>query len=229
MIAKKLIRMKEDLEMKASSIKKMLATALVMTTFASSILLAGAESSTTKSSSSTSAAVTAAVSTATATTATAPSAVQANSVKSSVPGVFLAKEIAGAAPTVSLADFKAAFSLTAGQTPYVVVADTNQKKSTAAMASLNAATAVLGAHMGPVLNIDLGAMTKGKFAQLPAGATVPFTIALPANFRGGDYTYSVVGVQAGGVVTVYKDTDSNPNTVTFAIPGGLGCYAVVRK
>jgi hypothetical protein len=218
--------MKEDLEMKASSIKKMLATALVMTTFASSIPLAGAESSTTKSSSSTSAAVSAAVATVSATT---PFVVQTNSVKSSVPGVFLAKEIAGAAPTVSLADFKAAFSLTAGQTPYVVVADTNQKKSTAAMASLNAATAVLGAHMGPVLNIDLGAMTKGKFAQLPAGATVPFTIALPANFRGGDYTYSVVGVQAGGVVTVYKDTDSNPNTVTFAIPGGLGCYAVVRK
>lgn len=148
---------------------------------------------------------------------------------STVKGIYAAKSVQGAVVLTPLAELKAAYGLNAGQTPYIVMMDTDAKKSHRAMDSLNAAAAALGATMGPVVNINLGAMTAGKFAPLSAdGADVAFTIGLPKNFVQADANYAVVCVRAGGATSVAYDCDTDPNTVTFNMKGGLGCYAVVK-
>lgn len=208
--------------MKRFSIKKSLATVLaVCLVIGSTMTVCAAPSSSQASASSGGAA---------AVVTTTPS-LMINGVKavSTVKGLYAAKSVQGAVVLTPLAELKAAYGMGADQTPYLIMMDTDTKKSHLAMDSLNAAAVALGATMGPVVNINLGAMTAGKFAPLSAdGADVAFTVGLPKTFVQADANYAVICVRQGGAVSVLYDTDTDPNTVTFNMKGGLGCYAIVK-
>lgn len=148
-------------------------------------------------------------------------------VRTSIGGVYAALSVRGTAVKTSLADVKTALGLTGSQRPVILIYDTDPKKSTAAMASVNAAVEALGGTFVSALNIDLGAKENGKWVTLKDGS-----IALAAGLpKGADEskTYSVVCVQPGGATTILEDQDTNPKTVTFAVQAGLGTYAIVAR
>lgn len=148
-------------------------------------------------------------------------------VKTSLEGVYAAKSVQGIAVKTALTDVKTALGLTGTQKPVVIIYDTDAKKSSAAMVSVNAAAEALGAKVVSSLNIDLGAKEKGKWVTLKDGS-VAVAAGLPKN-ADTSLTYSVVCVQPGGATTILEDQDTNPNTVTFAVQAGLGTYAIVAK
>ncbi len=208
--------------MKRFSIKKSLATVLAACLVIGSTMTVCAAPSSSQASASSGGAA--------AVVTTTPS-LMINGVKavSTVKGLYAAKSVQGAVVLTPLAELKAAYGMGADQDPYLIMMDTDTKKSHLAMDSLNAAAVALGATMGPVVNINLGAMTAGKFAPLSAdGADVAFTVGLPKTFVQADANYAVICVRQGGAVSVLYDTDTDPNTVTFNMKGGLGCYAIVK-
>lgn len=148
-------------------------------------------------------------------------------VVTTVAGVYAAQTVQGAAITVPTADIKAALNLGTGQSPKVVMYDTDPAKSTAAMACVNAAAEVLGAEVLACLNIDLSAVQGGKRVELADGS-VGMAVGLP---KGADAskTYSIVCVRPGGATETFEDQDTNPKTVTFPVQAGLGTYAIVCK
>ena len=147
--------------------------------------------------------------------------------KTSIEGVYAAKSVQGIAVKTAFADVKAALGLTGTQKPVIIIYDTNAKKSTAAMVSVNAAAEALGAKVVSCLNIDLGAKEKGKWVTLKDGS-VAVAAGLPKD-ADTSLTYSVVCVQPGGETTILEDQDTNANTVTFEVKAGLGTYAIVAK
>lgn len=149
-------------------------------------------------------------------------------VQTSVAGFYGAKTVEGCAINLSVADIKAALNLGNGEKPAVVIYDTDQKKSSAAMASVNAAIEALGGgKMVASLNIDLGAKKDGKWVELKDGS-VAMQTGLPKD-ADTTKTYVIICVQPGGTTTVLEDQDTNPATVTFAVQAGLGTYALVAK
>ncbi len=149
------------------------------------------------------------------------------SVKTTVAGAFDVKTVQGAAVTTPLADVKASLGLKGSQAPYVMVFDTDAKKSNLAMKCVNATAEALGGQVVTSLNVNLGAKENGKIISLSNG-NAGMMIGLPKN-ADKDKTYSVVCVQPGGVITVLKDQDSSPATVTFEIKAGIGTYGIVAK
>lgn len=146
-------------------------------------------------------------------------------VKTTVAGIYAADSVEGCAILSDLADVKAALALKPGQTPKVVVYDTDMKNSVHAMASVNAAASALGASVVTAINVDLGAMQNNKWVELEDGAIVMMA-GLP---KTADLTktYAVVCVQPGGAISVFVDVDTIPETVTFPVNAGLGTYAIV--
>lgn len=152
--------------------------------------------------------------------------VAGSKVKTSVAGAYAAKKVQGVAVTNSLADVRSKLKLSGNQTPYVMIFDTDVKKSSKAMDSINAAvTALGGGEIAATLNIDLGAKEKGRYVSLSDGS-VGMVVGLP---KGVDTpkAVSVVCVRPGGKTTILEDTDTNPATVTFEVQAGLGTYAIV--
>ncbi len=147
-------------------------------------------------------------------------------VKTSVAGVYGAQKVEGVAIAADLATVTANLGLKAGQTPYVIIYDTDAKKSHRAMDSINAAASALGAEFVTALNVDLGAREKGKFVSLADG-TIAMVVGVPSVDE--TKTYSLVCVQPGGAITILEDQDTNPKTVTFEVKAGLGTYAIVAK
>lgn len=149
-------------------------------------------------------------------------------VKTSIAGVYAAESLNGVAVTTPAADLAAALGLTSGQKAAIIIYDTDQKKSTAAMVSVNAAIEALGgADLVSTLNIDLGAKQNGKWVTLSNGS-VALKAGLPKT-ADTTKTYSVICVQPGGATTILEDQDTDPATVTFAVQAGLGTYAIVAK
>ena len=148
-------------------------------------------------------------------------------VKTSVAGVYAAQKVQGCAVKTDLATIKADLGLKAGQTPKIIIYDTDAKKSSAAMVSVNAAAEALGAEVVATLNVDLGAVEKGKWIVLTDG-TVSLAVGLPKN-ADTTKTYSIICVQPGGETTILEDIDTNPKTVTFAVKAGLGTYALAAN
>ena len=153
--------------------------------------------------------------------------VAGQTVATSVSGVYAATSVRGTAVKTSLADVRTALGLTGNQSPIILVYDTDAKKSTAAMASVNAAVEALGGEFVSSLNIDLGAKQNGKWVELKDGS-VALAAGLPKD-ADTSKTYVIVCVQPGGATTILEDQDTNPNTVTFAVQAGLGTYAIVAK
>lgn len=149
-------------------------------------------------------------------------------VKTSIAGVYAANSLNGIAVTTPAADLAATLGLTSGQKAAIIIYDTDQKKSTAAMVSVNAAIEALGgADLVSTLNIDLGAKQNGKWVTLSNGS-VALKAGLPKT-ADTTKTYSVICVQPGGATTILEDQDTDPATVTFAVQAGLGTYAIVAK
>lgn len=149
-------------------------------------------------------------------------------VQTSIAGVYAAESLKGVAVTTPAADLAAALSLTSGQKAAIIIYDTDQKKSTAAMVSVNAAIeALVGADLVSTLNIDLGAKQNGKWVTLSNGS-VALKAGLPKT-ADTTKTYSAICVQPGGATTILEDQDTDPTTVTFAVQAGLGTYAIIAK
>jgi hypothetical protein len=159
--------------------------------------------------------------------ANAAISVAGSSVKTSIGGVYAAESVQGVAVTTDLATVKANLGLKDGQTPVVIIYDTDVTKSTKAMDSVNAAVAAIGGTYVTALNIDLGAKQDGNWVTLSDGS-VALATGLPKD-ADTSKTYSVVCVQPGGVTTILEDQDTNPKTVTFAVQAGLGTYALVAQ
>lgn len=137
------------------------------------------------------------------------------------------KTVQGAAVTTPAADVRANLGLTAGQTPYIMVFDTNPKKSNLAVACVNAAAEALKGTTVATLNVDLAAKQNGRLVTLSKGS-VGMVVGLPKN-ADTSKTYSIVCVQPGGVVTILEDKDASPATVTFEVKAGLGTYGIVAR
>lgn len=149
-------------------------------------------------------------------------------VTTSLSGVYAANSVKGTAIKTDLATVKANLGLTAGQTPIVTIYDTDAKKSNLAMACVDAAVEALGGgKVVACLDVNLFAKQKGKVVTLKDGS-VAMAVGLPKT-ADTTKTYSIICVQPGGVVTVFEDLDTNPNTVTFNVQAGLGTYALVAR
>lgn len=148
-------------------------------------------------------------------------------VQTTVAGAYAAKSVAGVAVTTPVANLKASLGLSGSQTPYIMVFDTDPKKSNLAMNCVNAAVDALGGSLVTTLNVDLGAKEKGKWVALSSGSA-GLVIGLPKTADTGK-TYSIVCVQPGGVVTILQDQDTSPATVTFEVKAGRGTYGIVAK
>lgn len=154
--------------------------------------------------------------------------VAGSNVKTSVSGVYAAEKVQGVAVMNSLAEVRSKLNLSGSQTPYVMIFDTDTKKSSKAMDSINAAvTALGGGEIAATLNINLGAKEKGRFVSLSDGS-VGMVVGLP---KGVDTTksISIICVRPGGKTTILEDTDTNSKTVTFELQAGLGTYAIVAQ
>lgn len=153
--------------------------------------------------------------------------VAGSTVRTTVAGAYDVKTVQGAAVTTPAADVRANLGLAAGQTPYIMVFDTNPQKSNLAMACVNAAAEALKGTTVATLNIDLYAKQSGKLIRLSKGS-VGMVVGLPKN-ADTSKTYSIVCVQPGGVVTILEDQDASPTTVTFEVKAGLGTYGIVAR
>lgn len=149
-----------------------------------------------------------------------------SNVKTTIAGGYAAKKVEGVAIITPAADVKAKLGLKSGQTPYVMIYDTDAKKSHLAMDCVNAAAESIGAAFVAAINVDLGAIENGKFVSLKDGS-IAMVVGIPK--VDVTKTYSMVCVQPGGVVTILDDLDTDPKTVTFEVKAGLGTYAIVAK
>lgn len=164
----------------------------------------------------------------TAKTSGAEISVAGSKVKTSIAGAYAAQKVQGVAVVNSLSDVRSKLKLSGSQTPYIMIFDTDAKKSSKAMDSINAAvTAMGGGKIVATLNIDLGAKEKGKYVSLSDGS-VGMVVGLPKDVD-TTKSVSIVCVRPGGKTTILEDTDTNPKTVTFEVQAGLGTYAIVTK
>lgn len=163
------------------------------------------------------------------TVAEIPSTSTVAGTKSTVSGVYLATSVSGSAITTSVAAIKDSYALANNETPYAKFSNLDAKKSPLAKQAIDLAAASQGAVVGPMLNVELGKMTAGKYSLLPSdGAAIRLSFGVPKNFAQSGVTYAVVCVRAGGAVSILADLDSNPDTVTFDTTGGAGAYAIIK-
>lgn len=150
-------------------------------------------------------------------------------VRTTMKGVYIATVVNGSAITTPLSSIASGYGLTAGETPYARIYNMDVKKSPLAAAALNSVAQSVGADVGPYVNVELGKMSGGKFGLLPSdGAEITVSFGIPASFAQSGKTFAVACVRPGGAVSVLKDIDNNPNTVTFNTTGGQGAYAIIR-
>ncbi len=214
--------------MKASIIKKLMIGALT-----ASLVMAPTMSvfatTTAKTESKVEEAVSSSTSGEVTTVAEIPSTSTVAGVKSTTAGVYLATSTNGTIVTTGVAAIKESYGLTGSERPYVKFSNLDVKKSPLAKQAIDLAAASQGAVVGPMLNVELGKMSGGKYSLLPSdGAAIRLSFGIPKNFVQADKTYAVVVVRAGGAVSILADVDTNPNTVTFDTTGGAGAYAIIR-
>lgn len=158
-----------------------------------------------------------------------PSTSSVGTVKTSVAGAYLATNVNGSIVATAEADIAKNYGLADNEKVYGKFSDFSAKKSPLAKAAMDAAVAEQKAVAGPMLNIEFGKMSAGKYTQLPSdGAAIRVVLGIPKNFKQADKTYAVICVRAGGAYTVLKDLDNDANTVTFDTTGGAGVYAVIK-
>lgn len=212
--------------MKARIIKRMMTGVLAASLVMAPMMSVSAATTVTGSTEDVVAEVTSSVS---ETVAEIPSTSAVAGTKTTVSGVYLATSVSGSAITTSMAAIKDSYALTNNETPYAKFSNLDAKKSPLAKQAIDLAAASQGAVVGPMLNVELGKMTAGKYSLLPSdGATIRLSFGVPKDFAQAGVTYAVVCVRAGGAVSILADLDSNPNTVTFDTTGGAGAYAIIK-
>lgn len=150
-------------------------------------------------------------------------------VKTTVAGVYLATSVNGCAVTTGLSTISSSYGLAAGERPYARFYNLEAKRSPLAKAAIDNAAASLNATVGPYVNIELGKMSGGKYSLLPSnGAEIEIKLGIPKNFAQEGKTFAMICVRPGGAVSVLKDIDTDPNTITFNTTGGQGAYAIIR-
>lgn len=150
-------------------------------------------------------------------------------VKSATNGAYMATNVNGTIVTTSESAIAQNYSLANNEKPYAKFSNFDAKKSPLAKKTIDSAAAAQGAAVGPILNIELGKMTAGKYSLLPSdGSAIRLVIGIPKSFMQADKTYAVVCVREGGAYTVLKDLDKASDTVTFETTGGAGVYAIIK-
>lgn len=150
-------------------------------------------------------------------------------VKTTVAGVYLATSVNGCAVTTGLSSISSSYGLAAGERPYARFYNLEAKRSPLAKAAIDNAAASLNATVGPYVNIELGKMSGGKYSLLPSnGAEIEIKLGIPKTFAQEGKTFAMICVRPGGAVSVLKDIDADPNTITFNTTGGQGAYAIIR-
>lgn len=209
--------------MKARIIKRMMTGVLAASLVMAPVMSVGATTTTGNTEDVVASATT------TETVAEIPSTSTVAGAKTTVTGVYLATSVDGSAITTGVAAIKEGYGLANNETPYAKFSNLDAKKSPLAKQAIDLAAASQGAVVGPMLNVELGKMTAGKYSLLPSdGAAIRLSFGIPKNFAQADKTYAVVCVRAGGVVSILADVDSNPNTITFDTAGGAGAYAIIK-
>lgn len=149
-------------------------------------------------------------------------------VKSTVSGVYLATSVNGVAVTTGMTTIADSYGLAKNEKAYVRAYNFDGKRSTAAKAVIDSAAASMGAEVGPIINFEFGKMADGKFSLLPSdGASFNVKVGIPKSFAKEGKTYAIVCVRPGGAVSIIKDADNDPNTVTFPTTAGQAAYALI--
>lgn len=231
--------------MKASIIKKMMTGALAVSLVMAPVMSVSAKTTTTPTtpsvveeavasgtsttSSSSASSSTSSASNESSVVAEVPTTSSVAGVKTTVGGVYLASSVNGTAVTTGVSAIAQGYGLTGSERPYSKFSNLDPKKSPLAKAAIDAAAASQGATVGPMINVELGKMSAGKYSLLPSdGPAIRIAFGIPKNFVRSDATYAVVCVRAGGAVSILPDVDDNVNTITFDTTGGAGAYAIIR-
>ena len=215
--------------MKANIIKKTLMAALTVSLVMAPVMGVCADSDVPQPGPSVEETVAASTSGAVTSVADIPASSAVAGVKTTTAGVYLAKSVSGVAAATPVATIAQGYGLAAGEKPYVKVSDMDPKKSYLAKQCMDAVASSQGAVVGPMLNLEFGKMSGGKYSLLSEeGPEIRMSVGLPKNFVQDGKTYAVICVRAGGVVTILQDVDTNPNTVTFNTTGGAGAYALIK-
>ena len=158
-----------------------------------------------------------------------PTTSSVGGIQSAINGAYCAKSVDGIAVITGLNSLIQGYGLASNEKPYAMVWDLDPKKSTLAQQVIDLAAASQGAEVGPTLNIELGKKSGGKYSLLSSnGPAIRLSVGIPAGFAQDGKTFAVIRVQSGGVVTILKDIDNDPNTVTFDTTGGAGAYAIIK-
>lgn len=212
--------------MKVSIIKKLMVGALTASLVMAPAMSVFAATTTTASGNSV---VSESTSDEVTTVAEIPSTSSVAGVTTTVSGVYLATSVNGTAVTTAVSAIAEGYGLTGNEKPYAKFSNLDPKKSTLAKQAIDLCAASQGATVGPMLNIELGKMSAGKYSLLPSdGAAIRLSVGIPKNFAQDGKTFAVIRVRAGGEVSILTDVDSNPNTVTFDTTGGAGAYALIK-
>ena len=158
-----------------------------------------------------------------------PTTSSVGGVQSSVSGAYCATSVNGIAITTELDSLIQGYGLASNEKPRAMVWDLDPKKSNLAKQVIDLAAASQGAVVGPMLNMELGKISEGKYSLLPSdGPAIRLVVGIPTSFAQDGKTFAVVRVQVGGVFTILQDIDDDPNTVTFDTTGGAGAYAIIK-
>lgn len=158
-----------------------------------------------------------------------PTTSSVSGVKSTVSGAYCATSVDGIAITTELTSLIQGYGLASNEKPHAMIWDLDPKKSNLAKQVIDVAAASQGAEVGPMLNIELGKLSGGKYGLLPSnGPAIRLAVGVPAYFAQDGKTFAVVRVQSGGVFTILQDVDNDPNTITFDTTGGAGAYAIIK-
>lgn len=220
--------------MKASIIKKMMTGALAVSLVMAPVMSVGATTTTPDNSTTTVEEVLASMTSSdtsdeSVTVAEVPTTSSVAGVRTTTAGVYLATSVSGTAVISGVDAIAAGYGLTGSEKPYAKFSNLDAKKSPLAKAAIDLAAASQGATVGPMINIELGKMSAGKYSLLPSdGPAIRIALGIPGNFVKPDATYAMVCVRAGGAVSILPDVDDNPNTITFETTGGAGAYAIIR-
>ncbi|SCY45730.1 hypothetical protein [Butyrivibrio sp. INlla14] len=148
-------------------------------------------------------------------------------IKSAVAGASTVTSFKGVAVKANDSAIVAAGAAIAkGERAYVKSYDVTAKTSPAVYASFNGCAKALGGTVISAMNVDFGKMAGKKYSQLDPNVQVPVTVGIPGKVQAGK-TYAMIKVLPGGATEVLADQDTDPNTVTFNIQGGLASYALV--
>lgn len=215
--------------MKANIIKKMLTGVLAVSLVMAPVISVGATSTSGNTASVVEETITSSTSGEVTSVAEVPGTSSVGSVKSATAGIYLATSVNGSVVTTSIASIAQSYGLASNERAYSKFSNLDSKKSPLAKASIDLAAASQGATVGPMLNIELGKMSDGRYSLLPSdGADIRILLGIPKNFIQADKTYAMVCVRAGGAVSILQDIDDNPATITFDTKGGAGAYAIIK-